>query len=116
MIILTVALFSGFATAQEVWGLERCIREALDKSLVLQQYKLNQTGYEIDGKQLRLEHLPSLNANTNLGWTFGRVINPSTNDFETDNSFYQSLGVGANLNLFSGFPDPKFDSTKQHTP
>ncbi len=102
IIILSVALFSGFTTAQEVWGLERCIREALDKSLILQQYKLNQNRYEIDAKQLRMEHLPSLNANTNLGWTFGRVINPSTNDFETDNSYYQSLGVGANLNLFSG--------------
>lgn len=101
--ILAVALFSGLATAQEIWGLERCIREALDKSLLIDQYELNQQGYAIDGKQLKMEHLPSVNANTNLGWTFGRVINPSTNDFETDNSYYQSLGVGANLNLFSGF-------------
>jgi outer membrane protein len=103
MTILAVALFSGLAMAQEVWGLERCIRQALDSSLLIRQFQLNQQGYEIDGKQLRLEHLPSLNANTNLGWTFGRVINPSTNDFETDNSYYQSIGVGANLNLFNGF-------------
>jgi outer membrane protein len=103
MTILTVVLFSGLGMAQEKWGLERCIREALDKSLLIQQFELNQQGYEINGRQLRYEHLPSLNANTNLGWTFGRVINPSTNDFETDNSYYQSLGVGANLNLFSGF-------------
>jgi len=103
MTILAVALFSGLTKAQEVWGLERCIRQALDSSLLIRQFQLNQQGYEISGKQLRLEHLPNLNANTNLGWTFGRVINPSTNNFETDNSYYQSLGVGANLNLFSGF-------------
>jgi len=101
--ILAVVLCSGLGMAQEKWGLERCIREALDKSLLLQQFELNQKGYEISGRQLRMEYLPSINANTNLGWTFGRVINPSTNNFETENSFYQSLGVGANLNLFSGF-------------
>ena len=101
--IFSVAVFSGLAMAQDKWDLERCIREALDKSLLIRQYELNRQGYDISGKQLRLEHLPNLNANTNLGWTFGRVINPSTNNFETENSLYQSIGVSANLNVFNGF-------------
>jgi len=103
MTMLAVVLFSGLGMAQEKWDLERCIREALDKSLLIKQYELNQQGYDITGKQLRMEHLPTLNGNSTLGWTFGRVINPSTNNFETENSFNQSIGVGSNLTVFGGF-------------
>jgi outer membrane protein len=89
--------------AQEKWGLERCIREALQNSLTLRQIELNQQSFEITGKQLRLERLPNLNLSSNAGVSFGRVINPATNDFETENSFYQSAGFSSGLMLFNGF-------------
>src|SRR5687767_1384854 len=89
------------ATAQETWNLERCIREALQKSLTVQQVKLNKEGYDIEGKRLRMERLPNLNASSNLGVSFGRFINPVTNDFETENSFYQSIGLNSGVNVFN---------------
>ena len=100
--VLCLFLF-GFASGQEKWSLERCIREALQKSLTIQQVKLNKQGHEIEAKRLRMERLPNLNASTDFGVSFGRVINPVTNDFETENSFYQSVGVNSGVNVFNGF-------------
>ncbi len=101
--ILCLFLFCQLADAQEKWSLERCVRESLAKSLLVQQVKLSKQGYDIEGKRLRMERLPSLNASTDVGMSFGRVVNPVTNDFETENSLYQSLGLNAGVNLFNGF-------------
>lgn len=100
---LCIFLLAFTVSAQETWTLERCVREALDKSLTLQQVKLLKDGYDIEGKRLRMERLPSLNASTDFGVSFGRFVNPATNDFETENSFYQSVGVGSGVNVFNGF-------------
>ena len=96
-------IFCHTLSGQEVWSLERCIREALDKSLGLQQVELFRDGLEIDAKQLRMERLPNLNGSSNFGVSFGRVINPVTNDVETENSFYQSLGLNSGVMVFNGF-------------
>lgn len=101
LFLLTV--FSFTLTAQERWGLERCIREALDKSLLIRQTELQKDGSVITGKQLRMERLPNLNASSSMGISWGRFVNPATNDFETENSVYQSLGLNSGLLLFNGF-------------
>src|SRR6187200_661976 len=95
-------ILSFSVNAQEKWGLERCIREALDKNLTIKQSKLSKQGYDINGMQLRRERIPRLNVNSDFGFTVGRVINPATNDFETENSLYQSIGVGTGITLFNG--------------
>ena len=101
--ILCLVVLSYTASAQEKWGLERCVREALDKSLTIRQVELNKKGYEIESKQRRMQRLPNLNASTDLGVSFGRRINPVTHDFETENSFYQSVGLNYGVNVFNGF-------------
>ncbi|MDQ3016576.1 MAG: TolC family protein [Bacteroidota bacterium] len=101
--IFCLLLLSFSIKAQETWNLERCIREALDKSLSLRQVSLFRDGYEIDAKRLRMERLPSLNASSDIGVSFGRRVNPVTNDFETDNSFYQSVGLNSGVVVFNGF-------------
>jgi outer membrane protein len=100
--LLCIFLCSLPLHAQDVWDLERCIREALDKNLTIEQIKLNKLGYDVTGKQLRRERIPSLNVSSDFGLTVGRVVNPTTNDFETENSLYQSIGVGTGVTLFNG--------------
>lgn len=102
VLVLILSLLSVSTHAQEQWDLERCIREALDKNLTIAQIKLNKEGYDINGKQLRRERIPSLNVSSDFGFTVGRVVNPATNDFETENSLYQSIGVGTGLLLYNG--------------
>lgn len=100
--LICFLLLSSSSFSQEIWDLERCIREALTNNLTIEQIKLNKDGYDISGKQLRRNRIPSLNMNSNLGFTVGRVINPSTNDFETENSLYQSYGASTGVMLFTG--------------
>lgn len=101
--LLCLVLLSLPLSAQEPWDLERCVREALANNLSIRQAKLSKEGFDISGKQLRMEQLPSLNANSNFGVNFGRVVNPATNDFITENSLYQSIGVNAGVMVFNGF-------------
>ncbi len=101
--LLCLILMNTFTGAQDKWTLERCIRESLEKSLTIQQVKLSKEGYDIEGKRLRMERLPNLNASSNFGVSFGRVINPATNNFETENSLYQSIGMNSGVNVFNGF-------------
>ncbi len=96
------SLLSMPSFSQETWNLERCIRVALEKNLTIEQIKLNKDGYDISGKQLRRNRIPSLNLNTNLGYNVGRVINPSSNNFENENSLYQSYGASTGVMLYSG--------------
>ena len=108
MIKASVSLFlftvlSLTLTAQERWDLERCVREALEKSLLIRQVELQKDGSVITSKQLRMERLPNLNASSSMGISWGRFVNPATNDFETENSVYQSLGLNSGLLLFNGF-------------
>ena len=100
--LFCLILLSLSAKAQEKWDLERCIREALAQNLTIKQTKLNKQGYDISAKQLRRERIPSLNVSSDFGFTVGRVINPATNDFETENSLYQSIGVGTGVTLYTG--------------
>jgi len=89
-------------TAQETWNLQRCVDEALKNSLLIRQARLGKDEVVIAGKQLRSQRIPSLNASSNLGVTFGRVINPATSAFETANSYYQGMNLQAGVMLFDG--------------
>lgn len=100
--ILSFLFLNFSAQGQDIWNLERCIREALDKNLTIEQIKLNKQGYDISGKLYRRERIPSLNISSDFGFTVGRVINPATNNFETENSLYQSMGVGTGLTIYNG--------------
>lgn len=100
--LLCISLCSLNLHAQDTWSLERCVREALDKNLTIEQIKLNKLTYDINGKQARRERIPTFNLSSDFGFTVGRVINPATNNFETENSLYQSIGVGTGLTLYNG--------------
>lgn len=97
LILLSFSLFS-----QETWSLERCIRHAIDNSLTVRNATLNADIAEVNLRQARHQRLPSLNASTNAGLNFGRVINPATNNFETDNSIFTSMGMSSGMMLFQG--------------
>lgn len=99
--ILLTGTIAGFS--QEKYSLEKCIQVALENNLLVKQAKISQEDLQIQRRQLTHQRIPSLNANTNAGMNLGRFVNPATNDFETENSFYQSAGLQAGVMLFNGF-------------
>ncbi len=91
-----------FIYGQQTWSLERCIRHALEHSLVVRGSELHRDFAHIGTVQARHNRFPSLNASSGVGLNFGRVINPATNNFETENSIFNQWSLGSGFMLFQG--------------
>lgn len=88
--------------AQDTWTLEECITYAIEQSLTVEQAEINLQSAGVNQKEAKDSRWPSLNANVGTGLNFGRVINPSTNSFETDNSIFSNYGISSGVNIFAG--------------
>jgi outer membrane protein len=89
-------------TANEAWTLERCIQHALKNNLNVRQAAAQLNNAEADLMQARMNHVPTLNANTNLAINNGRVIDPFTNTFDNRTIESNQLGAQAAMPIFSG--------------
>ena len=93
------------ATAQQgedTWSLERCVRYAVDHNISIKQDSLNARLAQYTVKQSRLSQIPSVSAQGNYGRSFGRSINPTTNQFVEGDYNYLSTSGTVNALLFSG--------------
>lgn len=88
--------------SQEVWSLEQCIRHAVDNSLLVKQAEISRSFTAVNQREAKEARFPSLNGSGRAGSNFGRVINPSTNDFETENSIFNSWSLNSQVTLFGG--------------
>ncbi|MFC2097820.1 TolC family protein [Bacteroidota bacterium] len=88
--------------AQKVWSLEECIQYAIDNNIRIQQQENITSGMKKNVTFSKLAILPSLNANLNHNYSFGRTLNVET--YEYVNTQLESGGIGANtgMTLFSG--------------
>lgn len=100
--VATLVLALHTVSAQEVWSLERCVLYALDNSLTVRNSELEEQFSQITAKQVRQERYPSLNASSGAGLNFGRIVNPATNNFETENSFFNNVGLSSGMMLYQG--------------
>jgi outer membrane protein len=81
-LILLLAIFTS-AYAQDGWSLERCIQYALENNIQIKTQELNTQIYNNQLQQSKLGILPGLNAGANENFTFGRSVDPYTNEFLT---------------------------------
>ena len=106
--LLLAALFiisasSVNAQSSATWSLERCVRYALEHNLTILGSELDQRLAKLTLQQSQLQQLPNLNANTNYGQSYGRSVNPVTNQFEDAKYSFLSLGANANVLVFGWF-------------
>ncbi len=102
---LFTALIVGTTTqAQQKsdWGLQDCIQYALSHNISIKQDSLNATAAKLTLRQSEYSQIPSVNVSGNYGKSFGRSINPATNQFVEGNYDYVSMSGSANALLFSG--------------
>ncbi|NND06922.1 MAG: TolC family protein [Saprospiraceae bacterium] len=88
--------------SQESWSLERCISYAFEHSLTIRQSRLDAKQSSINqiaAKQLRA---PNLNGSSNYNISYGRQIDPTTNDFINQRFNSQNLSVNGGITLFAG--------------
>ena len=105
-IVTLCLLFSTTAYAQQgsgiddVWSLQRCVQFAIDHNISIKQDSLTARLARYTLLQTQLSQLPALSANGSYGRSYGRSINPTTNQFvEGDYNFLSASGNG-NLLLF----------------
>ena len=100
-LVITGCLLAIALNAQEIWSLERCIRHAIDNSLLVQSSVINRDFAVVADQQAREARFPNLNVSGSAGLNFGRVVNPATNDFETENSLFNNWGLNTGMILFN---------------
>lgn len=100
--LLLLLFLTAAVQAQDVWSLEKCIRYAQDNNITIKQALANVRTAAISEKQAKASRLPNLSGSISLGEQFGRTIDPTSNAFSTEATTYNSFGLNAGVNLFSG--------------
>ena len=94
--------FLNLVVGQELWTLDKSIQRAIENSLQVQGTELSLRSTEIDYKQAQHSRYPNLSASTNVGWNFGRTIDPTRNEFVTETFFNNGFALNSNVMLFNG--------------
>ncbi len=98
ILILTVSTLS----AQDLWTLEESIYRARTGSIDALQSSLSKDFAAINLESAQHQRYPNLNFNTNVNWNFGRSIDPTTNEFNTETFFSNNLSLGSGVALYRG--------------
>jgi outer membrane protein len=101
-LVTLILIYSTDISAQEIWSLERCVNHAIEKSLQIEGSKLTLKGTEVDITEARHSRYPNLSGNTNVGWNFGRSIDPTSNEFITETFFNNGFSINSNVLLYNG--------------
>jgi outer membrane protein len=87
----------------DIWSLERCVQYALSRNLSVKQSVLNERLAALTLKQSRLSQLPNLNIAPSYGRSFGRSVDPTTNQFVQGSYDFLGLGGNADVLVFGWF-------------
>lgn len=87
--------------AQDNWDLRRCVEYALANNLSVQQTGVQAQVAEVNEKQTRWSQYPNADFSTNTGLQWGRSIDPTTNQFTSNQLLYQGYSFSAGVTVFN---------------
>jgi outer membrane protein len=105
-------LLSFSINAQEPWGLEKCITYAIEHNIQVKQKKVQAEMGRSGLLQSKAGILPSINANVQDAFQFGRTIDPFTNEFTEQRVQSLSMSVSGSVTLFNGLQ--QYNTIKQN--
>lgn len=98
------AYISGFSQGDSLsLSLNESIQIALENNLDLQSVKLAERRSNVNFRRAKLNLLPDINGNYNLGVSNGRSIDPYTNQYINRELTFSNAGLGLDLTVFGGF-------------
>ena len=104
ILILIFGFLTGNAlVAQTNWNLNRCISFAIENNVSLKKMEIQEKMAAEDLNQSKRNLLPGISASSRAGISFGRSVDPNTNDIVNNKFFNNSYEIGASLTLFNGF-------------
>ncbi len=102
--IITCCIVNTATAQDEVWSLQRSVRYAIDHNISIQQNVLNERLAKLSLQQSQLSQLPNANLSSSYGRSFGRSVDPTTNQFVEGSSYdFLSLSGSADVLLFGWF-------------
>ncbi|MFT6826791.1 MAG: outer membrane protein [Roseivirga sp.] len=84
------------------WTLVECVNYAWENNLTVRSSELTQLNNEIALKESQFAMLPNLSGNGNIGKSFGRSIDPSTNSFNSVDFVNGSFSLSSSVTLSNG--------------
>jgi len=103
MSICLISVNAGFSQEKKIWTLRELIDYAISNNLTVKRSTYGVESGEINALQSKMAMLPTLNANGNYGWNWGRTIDPTTNNFTENKVKSSNLGANSSLLLWNGF-------------
>ena len=104
-VLLLISFLSGYlvfnASAQDKWDLRRCVEYALAHNISVQQTDLQARVAEVNENQTRWSQYPNADFSTNTGLQWGRSIDPTTNQFTSNQLLYQGYSLSAGVTVFN---------------
>lgn len=117
-IIISIFFLPIHALGQEgnSWTLQRSVQYALQHNISIQQNVLNERLAKLTLLQSQLSQLPNANASGNYGRSFGRSVDPTSNQFVSGSSYdFVSLGANVDVLVFGWFQKRNTISKNRYT-
>ncbi|RED95580.1 TolC family protein [Marinoscillum furvescens] len=107
-VLITCTLLGAFTSfgqsdSVRILDLQECITIAIDNNLSVKRSQLQQEGAAVDLRQARAGRLPNLNVGGGYGYNWGRSIDPTTNQFISQQINFTGLNGSSNVTLFNWF-------------
>jgi len=106
-LLLLILLLSTASPAQtetgDIWTMQRAIRYALDHNISIRQSVLNERLARLTQQQSQWSQLPSVTLMPAYGRSFGRSINPVSNQFVSNDYNFATLSGNVDVLLFGWF-------------
>lgn len=102
-VFLLILSVSVSAQSSEVWTLQSAIQYALEHNISIHQNELNARLAKYQLLQSQLSQLPNINGTIGYGRSYGRSVDPTTNQFVNSNYDFVSASGSADVLLFGWF-------------
>ena len=102
--LLTLLMGTGlalFAQQPKIMTLQECVDLAVQNNLNVQRSKLNLETAEVNKMQADFQRYPSLNASGGPGFSWGRSIDPTSNQFITQEIFSVNMNANSGVTLYN---------------
>lgn len=91
-----------FTFGQDQLTLQQCADKLMKNSLLISKEQRSLKEASVNRKLHYWDMIPTLNASIGLSTNFGRIVNPYTNTFTTNNVNNQDFGLTTEMVLFNG--------------
>lgn len=103
LLLLTAISRIVFSQQLQVMTLQECVELATKNNLNVQRSRLDLETAGVNLKQSEFQRYPNANAGGSFGFSWGRSIDPTSNQFITQRINSTNLNANSSVNVFSGF-------------